>query len=111
MLQIKECSLKKVIIVIIFLCVFIQLYSINMTTSFGVKSNNLQAPVYSEIGLFHSFDIFSLQAIYKIGYDTKNKVAFNEISIGASLAFSWGTVSLTKEYGNNINETELRINF
>ncbi len=82
-----------------------------MTTSLGVKSNSLQAPVYAEIGLFHSFDIFSLQTIYKIGYDTKNKVAFNEINIGASFVFRWGTVSLIKEYGNNINETEFRINF
>lgn len=103
--------MKKILSLILIIVALTGLYSADLKTNVGIKSSSVEAPIYGELSLTQSFDTMSLFTTYQLGYDILNKKGYNTIYFGASLSFSWGDIVLRKEYGTNVNKTELRLEF
>ena len=103
--------MKKLILLIIILVSMTSIYPVDLSTSIGVKSSTIEAPMYAELSLNQSFDVLRMFATYQLGYDIMNNIGYNDIIFGASLSFNWGDIILSKEYGNNVNKTEFRLEF
>lgn len=106
--------MKKIIIRIILAMILltpVNIYSADLKVSLGLKTNSIESPVYSELSITQSFDILSIFATYQVGYDVMNNTGYSTILLGASLSFKWGDICMRKEYGSNVNKTEVRLEF
>ena len=111
MLVCNGLTMKKILSIILILVSLSSLYSVDLKANIGIKSSSIESPVYGELSLTKSFDMLSFFTTYQIGYDILNDKGYNTINFGVSLSFCWGDIVLRKEYGTNVNKTELRLEF
>jgi hypothetical protein len=103
--------MKKFMAVFLMSIITIPLFAITLSPSIGIKSNEYETPLYIELLLTEKFDVISLEGTYKLGYDIKNEGHYNFIGFGVRMSFNWGSIVLSKSYGNDINQTEFRLEF
>lgn len=102
--------IKKLIVLTVLLLTMSSIYSLSLHPNISVETTPYSSSVFGEVLLKKNVDIATFSVAIGMGYSFNNHTAFNLITLGVVLDYTWFRVSATSSFGS-VRVSKIKLEF
>ncbi len=102
--------IKKLILLTLLVLSMSSVYSLSLHPNITVEGTPYSSSVFGEVLLKQPVDIATFSVAVGIGYSFTNSTAFNLITLGVVLDYTWFRVSATSSFGS-VRLSKIKLEF